>query len=139
LVIFIDSSAIYSLLDVQEKNHRSAQQAWNELLRGDAVLLTTSYVLIETAALVQRRVGLDALRALQDEITPALTIDWISEDAHVRGVEATLFAARRGLSVVDCVSFRSMRAHHAATAFTFDDHFREQGFTVIPEPTSSPA
>ena len=104
----------------------------------DAVLLTTSYVLLETAALVQKRIGLHAVRALHDDVTPVLTVDWIAEDSHMRGVEATLFAARRALSVVDCVSFRSMRQHRIDTAFTFDAHFREQGFTVIPEPTSSP-
>jgi predicted nucleic acid-binding protein len=137
VVIFIDSSALLTVLDADEERHTEALQVWHELLESDAVLLTTNYVLLETAALAQRRLGLNALRYLHDQITPALTIDWISEEAHARGLEATLFAARRGLSVVDCVSFRSMRQHHAGAAFAFDAHFREQGFTVIP--TSSPA
>jgi len=65
---------------------------------------------------------------------PALEIEWIAEEAHLRGVEAALIAARRGLSVVDCVSFRSMRRRDAAKVFTFDKHFREKGFAVIPAP-----
>jgi predicted nucleic acid-binding protein len=77
---------------------------------------------------------LDAVRVLHDEIVPALQIEWIAEEAHLRGVEAALMAARRGLSVVDSVSFRSMRRREAATVFTLDKHFREQGFAVIPSP-----
>ena len=65
---------------------------------------------------------------------PLLEVDWITEDDHARGMEAVLLAARRKLSLVDCVSFRSMRNPGLSTDLTFDDHFREQGFTVVPEP-----
>jgi len=39
-----------------------------------------------------------------------------------------LTAARRQLSLVDCISFEVMRRRGIKTAFTFDDHFAEQGF-----------
>jgi predicted nucleic acid-binding protein len=41
-------------------------------------------------------------------------------------------AARRKLSLVDCISFQTMREYGAPTAFCFDPHFREQGFDTIP-------
>jgi len=69
---------------------------------------------------------------LHHEITPALDIDWVSGDAHMGGMEAALIASRRDLSVVDCISFGSMRQHRVDTAFAFDAHFSEQGFTVLP-------
>ena len=34
---------------------------------------------------------------------------------------------------VDCISFESIRQPGLDTAFTFDLHFHEQGFMVIPE------
>ena len=134
MIVFIDSSGLYSVLDRDEENHSTASRVWNDLLQSDAVLVTTNYVLLETAALAQRRIGLDAVRVLHDEIVPALEIEWIAEEAHLRGVEAALIAGRRGLSVVDCVSFRSMRRRNAVKVFTFDKHFREHGFAVIPAP-----
>ena len=59
-------------------------------------------------------------------------VDWVSEDDHLRAMEALLIAGRRKLSLVDCISFRSMQKLGLTTAFAFDEHFREQGFTVVP-------
>jgi predicted nucleic acid-binding protein len=43
-----------------------------------------------------------------------------------------LAANRRSLSLVDCTSFEVMRQAGLDTVFTFDLHFREMGFKVIP-------
>jgi len=61
-----------------------------------------------------------------------LQVDWISEEQHHAGVAAMLAAARRKLSLVDCVSFQTMRYHGVRIAFCFDAHFREQGFETKP-------
>jgi len=50
---------------------------------------------------------------------------------------ALLTAAARDLSLVDCVSFAIMRERNLDTAFAFDRHFTQQGFTCIPEPTAT--
>jgi uncharacterized protein len=139
VVVFVDTSALIAVLDRDEERHAKAVRAWQELVERSELRLTTNYVLLETAALAQKRAGLDAVRALQDDITPVLTIEWISADLHARGIDAALAAGRRKLSIVDCISFLAMRRHHVTTAFAFDAHFGEQGFTVIPEPISSPA
>jgi predicted nucleic acid-binding protein len=41
-----------------------------------------------------------------------------------------LAAGRRRLSLTDCVSFEVMRRSESATAFAFDTHFTEQGFSL---------
>jgi len=43
-----------------------------------------------------------------------------------------LATGKRKLSVVDCISFIVMRQQQTETAFAFDAHFSEQGFTVVP-------
>ena|GEM_PF-3548981 len=48
------------------------------------------------------------------------------------GVSALLTSGREQLSLVDCVSFELMRQLGIRTAFTFDRHFEEQGFTCLP-------
>jgi predicted nucleic acid-binding protein len=47
-------------------------------------------------------------------------------------MSALLAANRRSLSLVDCTSFEIMRQAGLDTAFTFDSHFRELGFKMIP-------
>ena len=45
---------------------------------------------------------------------------------------AVLAAGRKELSLVDCVSFQTMRELGVRSAFCFDKHFREQGFETVP-------
>jgi len=47
--------------------------------------------------------------------------------------DANLSAGRHNLSLVDCVSFEMMRTLGIKTAFTFDAHFKEQDFTILPQ------
>jgi predicted nucleic acid-binding protein len=132
LTIFLDTSGLYAVFDRDDTNHSKAKTAWVELLREGAVLLTNNYVLLETAALLQHRIGVAGVRALHEEVTPLLQVDWVSEEQHRSGVEAVLAAGRKKLSLVDCVSFQTMRSRGVRSAFCFDVHFREQGFTTKP-------
>jgi len=91
-------------------------------------------VLLETGALLGRRVGFQAVRDLENEFVPALRIIWIDEAIHRRAMTALLTAGLRHLSLVDCVSFDVMRTRHLHTAFAFDAHFAQQGFgSVLPD------
>jgi len=134
MTVFLDTSGLYAVFDRDDANHSEARVAWVEWLREGAVLLTNNYVLLETAALLQHRIGVAAVRALHEEVTPLLQVDWVTEERHRAGMEAVLAAARKKLSLVDCVSFQTMRARGVRTAFCFDAHFREQGFTTKPGP-----
>jgi len=77
-------------------------------------------------------IGMAAVRAIHEDLMPPLQVDWVSEAQHRAGVEAVLAASRKKLSLVDCVSFQTMRKHGVRTAFSFDAHFREQGFSTKP-------
>ena len=52
--------------------------------------------------------------------------------AEIYSVQDVFAANRRQLSLVDCSSFETMRRVRIEKVFTFDEHFREQGFEVIP-------
>lgn len=132
MTVFVDTSAFYALFDRDDSNHEPARKLWTHLLRESTPLLTTNYVLLETSALLQSRLGLPALRTFHEDVAPLLRIDWISEQRHQAALEAVLTAGRKKLSLVDCVSFRAMRENAVRTAFCFDNHFREQGFDIIP-------
>jgi uncharacterized protein len=131
MTVFIDTSALYAVFDRDDSSHRPAREIWTRLLTEDATLLTTNYVLLETSALFQRRLGLPAFRAFHEDVVPLLSVEWVSEQEHGAGVGAVLAAARKKLSLVDCVSFQIMRQQGVRAAFCFDSHFREQGFDVL--------
>ena len=131
VMIFVDTSALYAVLDRDDANHTVARDTWESLLRSSQRLLTHNYVLLETAALVQTRLGIPALHAFHDRIVPILNIHWVTEAEHGTAMEMALAADRRRLSLVDCTSFLTMRSHTLSDAFCFDKHFAEQGFTLL--------
>ena len=129
--VFVDTSALYALLDRDDANHQEAKGIWAQLLESGAALLTHSYVLVEAFALVQRRLGLEATRALHDDLIPVLEIVWVEEDLHRAAVEALLAYGSRAISLVDWVSFLLMRRRGIQKAFAFDEDFKQQGFVLL--------
>jgi predicted nucleic acid-binding protein len=130
--IFIDTSAFYALLDRDDSNHQKAKKRWVDLLTSEIVLISNNYVLIESFALIQHRLGMEAIRGFQADILPLINIEFINSGMHRSAVSALLASSRRKLSLVDCVSFETMRNLGIKTVFAFDPHFKEQGFDTIP-------
>jgi len=128
MTVYVDTSAFIAVLDADSTDHEMVRRTWSDLLRRDVALLTTNYVLVESFALIQRRLGLEATRAFQEDIVPILSIEWLDATAHHAAVAALLIAGRRQLSLVDCASFQAMRRRGIGTAFALDGHFAEQGF-----------
>lgn len=131
-MVFVDTSAFYAVFDADDENHVRARTEWDRLLEQGVRLLTSSYVLVETAALLQHRLGLPPVRSFHEDVSPMLLVDWVSQERHRAAMEALLVAGRKKLSLVDCTSFQIMRERAVQKAFCFDRHFREQGFEVLP-------
>jgi len=95
-------------------------------------MLTNNYVIVESMAIAQKRFGIEKVRDFQKNLLPFLEIQWVDEEGHKFAVDHVLSANRRQLSLVDCSSFETMRRLGIETVFTFDTHFREEGFEIIP-------
>jgi len=130
--LFVDTSAFLAVLDEGDAGHVRAAKAWEDVLSTDAALVTTNYVVVETCALVQNRLGIAALRVFHEDIVPVLEIQWVDEAVHRAAVGALLAASRKHLSLVDCASFETMRLLGIDSALTLDRHFKEQGFRCLP-------
>lgn len=131
MTVFVDTSALYALFDRDDDSHAASAAEWERLVKGDAALVTSGFVLVETLALLQHRIGLDAVRAFQEDVYPLLRIEWVSETDFEAGAAGVLSAQRRELSLVDCVSFVLMRRLGIRRVFAFDQHFAEQGFECL--------
>jgi len=128
--IFIDTSAFLAVIDADDDYHAAAKRAWGEILASGSLLVTSNYILVETFALVQNRLGLQAIRVFQEDIVPLLSTRWVDATIHTAATSALLAANRTKLSLVDCVSFEVMRNAAIRRVFTFDRHFQEQGFDL---------
>ena len=130
--VFIDTSGFIAVLDKDNASHAEAVKTWMDILTSEEDLVTTNYVLVETCALVQNRLGMTAIKIFQEDVVPVLRIEWIDKDVHHAAMGIMLAAGRKKLSLVDCVSFETMRLLGVTTAFTLDKHFKEQGFICRP-------
>lgn len=132
MICFVDTSAFLAVLNASDVNHDKARAVWSDLMGQRTTLVTSSYVVLETLAVLQDREGLGAVQLFHADVLPVLTVEWVSRETHERGMAGVLASGRRDLSVVDSVSFCVMRQRGIRTAFTLDKHFREQGFEVAP-------
>lgn len=122
-----------AVINKRDTFHGRASAEWTRLLDNDSRLVSTNYVILESTALAQSRIGLDAVRLLQSDIQPIIDLIWIEQETHDRASEQLIAANRRQLSLVDLTSFTTMRDLRIEHVFTFDRHFEEQGFLVVPE------
>ncbi|HLE59728.1 MAG TPA: PIN domain-containing protein [Candidatus Limnocylindria bacterium] len=129
MTIFVDTSAMIAVLHIDDTNHALASDVLRRYV--DAPLVTHNYVVLEAAALIQRRFGLAAVRLLLERLVPALEVVWIDEERHDRAMGSLLARRRRSVSLVDWASFDLMRERGIQDAFAYDDDFRREGFTLL--------
>jgi len=130
--VYIDTSAFFAILDSGDKFHKESKNAFLELIDSKEVFHSSNYIIIEAIVLVQNRLGLNALRAFQDDIIPIINIHWVEERIHNIAISSLLIACRKNISFVDYTSFEMVRNLGLKKVFTFDKHFEEQGFEVLP-------
>jgi predicted nucleic acid-binding protein len=133
--VFVDTSALFAILDADDSNHARADEIWSRLLTAAEELVSTNYVLVETFALVQRRLGMEAVKTLHEDIVPVLTIEWIDRSEHTSAISQLIATANRQISLVDWISFGTMQRLQVKTAFAFDQDFQAQGFQAVPSET----
>ncbi len=133
MTVFVDTSALMTLLDRGDPRHDATVAAWDSVAE-TADLLTSNYVAVESFALAQSRMGMAALRALCTDILPAMEVAFVTSEEHAASLGTVLAADRRRLSFVDCSSFEMMRRRGIRTALALDRDFARQGFRVLPEP-----
>ena len=130
MIVFADTSALFALLVSDDLLHIRAKEHFAYLAEHGVRLLTSSYVLVETAALLQRRIGLASVYDFNAKIVPLLEIVWADAEWHGMAMQRLLAQNRRNVSLVDCLSFEIMEAREIVEAFAFDKHFVDNGFKV---------
>ncbi|MDO8678959.1 MAG: PIN domain-containing protein [Acidobacteriota bacterium] len=129
--VFVDTSAIYALLVVEDDRHDQAKSMLASLQQEPVSLVSTSFVVQEATALLQARIGILAVRTFHQHVVPAIEIEWVESVRYERAMLALLAANSREVSLTDWTSFDCMRQRGIDRAFAFDTHFAAQGFTLV--------
>jgi predicted nucleic acid-binding protein len=129
--VLVDTSAILALLVPTDAQHAKARRAFARLADSETRLLVTSYTLVECYALIDRRLGREAVRRFRSEFAPLLETVWVGSDEHERALDIVDAGGASGPSLVDAVSFVVAREHDVEHVFAYDAHFTRAGFTPV--------
>ena len=129
--MLVDTSALYALRSKTDRFHERANAAYERLTDEDRELWTTSYALVETVALLHRRLGFNAVSEFSKWRELSLGVLWVDSRLHDAAWARFTAAQGRGLGFVDwtiAVASREM----GAQVFTFDTGFAREGLPVAP-------
>jgi predicted nucleic acid-binding protein len=132
MTTFVDTSAFLALLVAEDRHHGAASEWFRSAAAQDETLVTHAYVVVESVALIHRRLGPALTRAFIEDLLPVCELRFIDERLHAQATSAFLAALGRRPSFVDRVSFELMRGEGIRRAFAFDPDFSREGFETVP-------
>lgn len=130
--IFLDTSFIIAFVNERDQYHQPALSIAQQYESQSLVL--TDAVLLEVLNALSRRYKSEAIQI----------VEYLFESENVEVVRLTpelfdrafdLYKNRRDKTwgLVDCISFIVMQDRKINIAFTFDQHFAQAGFQILPQ------
>jgi predicted nucleic acid-binding protein len=132
--VFVDTGYLLALEIANDQHHQAAVHHWQQISTSLPPLVTTSYVFDEVVTFFNSRgyhakavqVGTNLLRS------PSVQLIHVDEALFYEAWAYFLQHYDKDYSLTDCVSFVVMRRLGISTAFAFDQHFVQAGFTKMP-------
>src|SRR3972149_40405 len=128
-MIFLDTSGAYALADRDDEKHALAVKMLDSATSSGRQIVIHSYILVESAALMHRRLGRDTALAFLNE-AKSFVVHWVSSEMHAEAVGLLAKHEKSDVSLVDIVSFLVMRREGITECLGFDQHFKDEGFRV---------
>jgi predicted nucleic acid-binding protein len=128
--VFVDTSGFYACLDSTDGFYPQALAAFERAEKEKWTLTTTNYIVHETWALVQRRLGWDAVETFVNDLLPRCEIIFVDEPLHQAGSHRCQQTHERRFSLTDAVSLEVMARRAITEAIAQDEHFARAKVTL---------
>lgn len=128
--ILVDTSALLALLDADDPRQGQVRATFAE--RPDDDLVTHGYVIAESIAVARRRLGVDGVVALMDDVLPAIEVLEVDRATHATAQARYRDSLPSGVSFVDQVSLAVLEREGIDIVFVLDSDFSRPGITVLP-------
>lgn len=131
---FIDTSAHIALINKKDQNHQRARDYYFENLSSGLKLISTNFVICETLNFLRSRISLQTATKFRNSVYSSniLEITYVSRDIEEEAFNIFKKYTDKDFSFTDCTSFATMKHLNLNAAFTFDKHFRQIGFEILP-------
>lgn len=129
--IFVDTSAFYALVDSKEPLHRPAQQFFRE---NQTALVTTNFIFAESLSLITKRLGKRIAVKFGGGLKNSriLRIAYLTAEHQERAWQIFCQQLDKDYDYIDCSCFVFMDGQRIKEAFTFDRHFQQRGYKMLP-------
>jgi len=128
--ILVDTSALLALLDADDPRQAAVRATFAQ--HPDDDLVTHGYVIAESIAVARRRLGVDGVVALLDDVLPAIDLLQVDAATHATAQARYRASLPSGTSFVDQVSLAVIERDGIDTVLVLDPDFARPGLTVIP-------
>jgi hypothetical protein len=131
--VFVDTSGFYALLVDKDAKHVEADRILRAAGAEKRRLVTTDYVLCETATLLRARGHAQLCEPLFERVldSPACRILWTTPDRFHKLRAFFQKHSDQEWSFTDCLSFYLMKELGVYDALTKDTHFEQAGFVAL--------
>jgi predicted nucleic acid-binding protein len=135
--VFIDTSFVVALNTSQDQWHAAAQSCWQDVLSRKASIVTTTFVFDEVVTALNarnlHRLAVTVGRQILE--SPAFKLFHVDDQLLSRGWDYFVRHDDKRYSLTDCISFVLMEQRGIRQALTFDRHFAQAGFEILPVQT----
>lgn len=137
MIVFVDSSALKANYDTKDDYHSRADELMRKVATRETEItgfVTTDYVVDEAVTLTRFAHSHAKAVELADAAMASkfMRIIYSDEGLFADAVQIFKTHSDKEWSLTDCLSFATMSKHGIKTAFTFDAHFKQAGFAIIP-------
>lgn len=133
-MIFIDTGAWIAIADSNDPYSSEAGQLYTDFIVKREQLVTSDLVLVETYNILLRTIGNKPSINLSNKLKEISFLKVVSVTQHDwdRAWKIIEKYSDKDFSFTDCTSLALMERLKIKSAFTFDYHFTQYGFTQIP-------
>ena len=133
--IFLDTGYIIALEASDDQNHKASLQHWSFFSKNLPILFTTSYIFDETVTFFNNRGHHQKSVEIGTNLLKSPSIRFIDVDQALFQEGWIYFKKHsdKTYSLTDCISFVLMKRLAIKTALTFDNHFMQAGFKILPD------
>lgn len=130
---FFDTSAIVALYDKTDEHHARARSLMEQVRREKINLVMTDYILDEAVTAALTRIGRETAVSVGEFIlgSAIVRLVWLDEPTKREAWEYFKRHSDKKYSYTDCTSFVLMKDMKVTKYLSFDEHFKQAGFSTI--------
>lgn len=131
LTILIDTNVFIAQLDENDTTHTQVI-AISKKIPESSILYTTTQIMSESLTVAAQKLGKKTAINLLKELLPGdVTIIHIDELIFNKSLSLFKTITSKNVSFADCTSFVVLKQYSIDAVFTFDQHFKKQGFKLL--------